>query len=275
VTTNGSGTGNFTSNLTGLQPSTTYYVRAYATNAVTTVYGNQVQFTAADWDGSIVSNPGAGVTFGGYTYTTVVLGNGQEWMAENLRTTTYANGDPIPNVTDNTAWLQLTTGAWVHCLNNSSYENPYGKLYNWYAVVDPRNVCPTGWHVPTDGEWTVLSDYLGGESVAGGKMKSTSGWEVVETEDGDLIAVNGTNESGFSGLPGGERAIYDGGSETVYDTPPGGIGVWWSATANPAPDDDGAVSRQIGGFIGLGLFDSLWSLGYEKRSGFSVRCLRD
>jgi uncharacterized protein (TIGR02145 family) len=260
VTTNGSGTGNFTSNLTGLQPSTTYYVRAYATNAVTTVYGNQVQFTAADWDGSIVSNPGAGVTFGGYTYTTVVLGNGQEWMAENLRTTTYANGDPIPNVTDNTAWLQLTTGAWVHCLNNSSYENPYGKLYNWYAVVDPRNVCPTGWHVPTDGEWTVLSDYLGGESVAGGKMKSTSGWD-----------INGTNESGFSGLPGGGRDTNLGNF-----TPPGGMGNWWSASETFAgTEDEGAAIRGIGYFQGLDIPATLFRLTYYKRDGFSVRCLRD
>jgi hypothetical protein len=148
----GSGTGSFTSNLTSLTASTTYYVRAYATNSAGTAYGNELSFTTTAGGGGIVTNPGAGVTFNGYTYSSIVLGNGQEWMAENLRTTTYANGDPIPNVTDNTQWQNLTTGAWAHYNNDSQYENPYGKLYNWYAVDDSRNVCPTGWHVPSDAE---------------------------------------------------------------------------------------------------------------------------
>ena len=159
-TTNGSGTGSFTSNLTSLTASTTYYVRAYATNSAGTAYGNEVSFTTTAGGGGIVTNPGAGVNFNGYTYTSIVLGNGQEWIAENLRTTTYANGDLIPNVTDGTQWSNLTTGAWVHYNNDNQYENPYGKLYNWYTVADPRNVCPTGWHVPTDAEYTLLTDYL-------------------------------------------------------------------------------------------------------------------
>ena len=206
-------------------------------------------------DPGIVTNPGAGVTFNGYTYTSIVLGNGQEWMAENLRTTTYANGDPIPNVTDDNQWEDLTTGAWVHYNNDSQYENPYGKLYNGYTVDDPRNVCPTGWHVPTDAEWTVLSDYLGGESVAGGKMKSTG------TQYWSSPNTDATNESGFSGLPSGYRN-----SSGSF----GGIGLdgyWWSSTEYSALY---AWYRSLG-----------YSIGYvdryanNKRNGLSVRCLRD
>lgn len=206
--------------------------------------------------GGIVSNPGPGVTFSGYSYTSVVLGNGQEWLAENLRTTTYANGDPIPNVTDNTAWTQLTTGAWAHYDNNANYQNPYGKLYNWYAVADPRNVCPTNWHVPTDAEWTVLTDYLGGVSVAGGKMKSTGTqyWQAPNT--------GATNERGFSGLPGGLRFDYNGAFSSL-----GYNGLWWSASESGA---EAAWHR------GLNYNNAGISLGnYLKRSGFSVRCLRD
>jgi uncharacterized protein (TIGR02145 family) len=168
----------------------------------------------------IVSNPGPGVTFNGYTYSTIILGNGQEWMAENLRTANYANGDPITNVTDSFLWSSLTTGAWVNYNNDSQYENPYGKLYNWYTVVDPRNVCPSGWHVPTDAEWYVLINYLGGVSVAGYKMKSTG------TQYWLSPNPNDTNESGFSGLPGGR--IYSSWPSEFVDI--GQYGHWWSST---------------------------------------------
>ena len=254
-TNNGSGTGSFTSNLTGLTASTTYYVRSYATNSAGTSYGNEASFTTTAGGGGIVTNPGAGVTFDGYTYPSIVLGNGQEWMAENLRTTTYANGDPIPNITDDTQWENLTTGAWSHYNNDSQYENPYGKLYNWYTVADPRNVCPTGWHVPTDAEWTTLTDYLGGESVAGGKMKSTGTqyWESPNTD--------ATNESGFSGLPGGLRNL----SGTFYGI--GGNGYWWSSTENGT---DNAWDYNLTYYSG-----SVYRNGNYKENGFSVRCLRD
>jgi uncharacterized protein (TIGR02145 family) len=252
-TTNGSGTGSFTSNLTSLTASTTYYVRAYATNSAGTAYGNEVSFTTTAGGGGIVTNPGAGVTFNGYTYTSIVLGNGQEWMAENLRTTTYANGDPIPNVT--TQWQGLTTGAWAHCNNDSQYENPYGKLYNWYTVADPRNVCPTGWHVPTDAEYTLLTDYLGGEPFAGGKMKSTGTqyWWSPNTDS--------TNDSGFSGLPGGLRDVngsFDG--IALY-------GGWWSSTEIGTYT---AWIRYLLYFNGLVEREA----GIKER-GYSVRCLRD
>ncbi len=262
----GSGTGSFTSNLTGLSASTTYYVRAYATNSAGTAYGNEVSFTATAGGGGIVTNPGAGVTFNGYTYSSIVLGNGQEWMAENLRTTTYANGDPIPNITDNTQWQNLTTGAWAHYNNNSQYENPYGKLYNWYTVADPRNVCPAGWHVPTDAEWNTLVGYLdpdynpnanGSQSLtAGGNMKSTG------TQYWLSPNTDATNESGFSGLPGGSRFSLGGAFYTI-----GYAGNWWSSTEY---NTSFALYRNLSSSDGV-----VDRYGEEWQSGFSVRCIRD
>lgn len=251
----GSGTGNFTSNLTVLTANTIYYVRAYATNSAGTAYGNEVSFTTTAGNGGIVTNPGAGVTFDGYSYTSIVLGNGQEWMAENLRNSSYANGDPIPNVTDGTQWQSLATGAWAHYENNNNYENPYGKLYNWYTVADPRNICPTGWHVPSDAEWTDLSDYLGGEVIAGGKMKST------DTQYWTSPNIDASNESDFSGLPGGRR--YDFGTFVQL----GGYGLWWSSTEDNGPT---AWSRGLGYDYG-----NLYRYSNGKQSGFSVRCLKD
>jgi uncharacterized protein (TIGR02145 family) len=180
-------------------------------------------------------------------------------MAENLRTTSYANGDPIPNVTDNSQWLNLTTGAWAHYNNDSQYENLYGKLYNWYTVADPRNVCPTGWHVPSDAEWTGLSDYLGGEAVAGGKMKSmgTQYWQSPNT--------NATNESGFSGLPGGFRPN-SGNSGTFLTI--GDYGYWWSST-------ELVTSNAWYRFLGYNGGGVARSYNYDEADGFSVRCLRD
>ena len=200
-------------------------------------------------------NPGTGVTFNGYTYTSLVLGNGQEWMAENLRTTSYANGDPIPNVTDGTQWGSLTTGAWGHYNNDNQYENPYGKLYNWHTINDSRNVCPMGWHVPSDAEWTVLSDFLGGEPVAGGKMKST-GTQYWLSPNQDA-----TNESGFSGLPGGGYGTS--GTFSVI----GSQGYWWSSTEF---DQIYAFYRRL--YYADGTVTSPYS---SKTNGFSVRCLRD
>ncbi len=190
----------------------------------------------------------------GNVYKTIVIGT-QEWMAENLITTIYRNGNAIANVTDGAQWFGLTTGAYCSYNNDSQYDCPYGKLYNWYTVADPRNVCPAGWHVPTDGEWTVLTAVLGGESVAGGKMKNngTLFWFSPNT--------NATNESGFSGLPGGERA-----SAGPFGA--GGInGGWWSSTDLGV---EGARGRGLD-YNGGGAF----MINNYKKIGFSVRCLRD
>jgi uncharacterized protein (TIGR02145 family) len=189
----------------------------------------------------------------GNTYATIQIGK-QVWMAENLRTTRYRNGDPITNVTDKGMWGGLSSGAWCHYENDPKYEVPYGKVYNWYTVKDPRKVCPTGWHVPTDAEWTVLTDYLGGG--AGGKMKSTG------TQYGFSPKTGATNESGFSGLPGGYRS-YNGGGFGVL----GYVGLWWSASESGA---EYAWNRGLSGN------NADVARNYDgKRNGFSVRCLRD
>ncbi len=200
------------------------------------------------------------ITYGSLTdqdgnqYATVNLGS-IEIMAENLRTTKYSNGDPIPNVQDGTQWINLTSGAWSHYNNDSQYENPYGKLYNWYAVTDSRNVCPSGWHVPTDSEWTIITDYLGGNNLAGGKLKS------IGTQYWDSPNTDATNESGFSGLPGGLRR-YDG-----YFSKVGEDGHWWSLHSDSAY---GGVIELVSYSGGIG--------GYYSEPpvvGYSVRCIKD
>ncbi len=189
-TTDGSGTGSYVSNLTALSPSTTYYVRAYATNSTGTAYGNQQTFTTTATSQTVTD-------IDGNTYNTVQIGT-QVWMSENLKTSRYRNGGSIPYVLGNAAWAALTTGAWSNYDHDAANDPIYGKLYNWYTTLGDT-LCPTGWGVPTDAEWTTLTTYLGGESVAGGKMKSigTAYWSSPNT--------GATNESGFSVLPGGYR----------------------------------------------------------------------
>lgn len=231
----GAGLGNYTVTIHDLGEGTLYYVRAYAINEAGTAYGTEYQILtmASDVDGNI--------------YKTVRIGS-QVWMAENLKTTRYRDGSPIPNVTDNTAWAALTADAYCWYNNNESNKATYGALYNWYAV-NTGKLCPAGWHVPTTGEWTDLSRYVG--SYAGTKLKSTSGWYA----DG-----NGTDEYGFSGLPGGYR--YYGNFDAV-----GQYGEWWSSTEF---DGTHALIRSIVYHSG-----SLGSGPSDKPYGCSVRCVRD
>ena len=186
--------------------------------------------------------------------TTVTIGN-QQWMRENLDVLTYRNGDIIPQVTDPTAWAALTTGAWCYYNNDVANGAIYGKLYNWYAVNDPRGLAPTGWHVPSDAEWTTLETTLGGAAVAGGKMKTTgtTSWTTPNT--------GATNESGFAGLPGGYRN-YNGSFFSV-----GSSGYWWSSSENGTVD---AWYRYLGYNVG-----GITRSNDYKLSGCSVRCLRD
>ena len=135
----------------------------------------------------------------------VVTIGSQVWTSKNLDVATYCNGDAIPQVHDKGVWASLTSGAWCYYDNDASNGTKYGKLYNWYAVNDPRGLAPNGYHIPTDAEWTQLSDYLGGGSEAGAKMRSTSGWFVKGNMDEANAFCQGTNSSGFSGLPGGGR----------------------------------------------------------------------
>ena len=192
------------------------------------------------------------------SYKTVTIGT-QTWMAENLKVSKYSDGTTIPNITDDTQWRNNTTGAWAYYNNNAANNAKYGKLYNWYAVSKTtngnKNVCPTGWHVPTDAEWTVLTDYLGGESIAGGKMK-----EVGTTSWNDPNA-DATNTSLFTGLPGGYRS-YDGDYDIF-----GSYGYWWSSTEN---DTSSAWNRYLDLNSGAAS-----RANANKEFGFSVRCLRD
>lgn len=185
---------------------------------------------------------------------TIVIGT-QQWQAKNLDVAFYRNGDPIPHVTDPAAWAGLTTGAWCYYNNDPIQGNKYGKIYNWYAVNDPRGLAPQGWHIPSDAEWTTLATTLGGESVAGGKMKEagTVNWGAPNT--------GADNSSGFAGLPGGTR--YTNGSFDVV----GLYGFWWSSTELSTTS---AWIRYV--TYGSGSFNRA---NDGKQDGFSVRCLRD
>ena len=195
----------------------------------------------------------------GNYYHTVKIGD-QVWMRENLKTSKYRNGDPIPTHLSDADWGSTSLGAYAIYNNDSANNTTYGKLYNWYAVADPRGLCPAGWHVPSDAEWTTLENFLGGASVAGGKMKSTG---TIEAGTGLWQNPNtdATNSSGFAGLPGGYR-----GSIGTYNNV-GGFGYWWSSTEGSSPS---AGSRSLGYTNGGSVRTSNVETG-----GFSVRCLRD
>jgi uncharacterized protein (TIGR02145 family) len=194
----------------------------------------------------------------GNSYKTVKIGD-QVWMAENLKVSKFSDGTDIPNVSDGTQWSNLTTSAWAYCNNDAVNNAKYGKLYNWYTLSPTmngnKNVCPSGWHVPTDAEWTVLTEYLGGEIIAGGKMKEVgiTSWNSPNTY--------ATNISFFTGIPAGER-YFGGGYGDI-----GRFGYWWSSTE----DGEGGVwNRKLylnNGYIG--------SNHGSKGDGFSVRCLKD
>ena len=177
-------------------------------------------------------------------------------MAENLKTERYANGDLIPNVKGNFEWFNLKTGAWCNYDNSLQNDEIYGKLYNWYAVADSRNVCPVGWHVSTDAEWGILIDYLGGEFGAGGKMKSN------EVKYWKSPNESASNLSGFSGLPGGYR---DGSYGLVLNI--GFAGYWWNSSENSS---NFATSRSLG----YNSAEAFRNSDY-KQNGFSVRCLKN
>jgi uncharacterized protein (TIGR02145 family) len=195
----------------------------------------------------------------GNVYNTVQIG-GQCWMAENLATETYNDGSAIPTGLSNSAWSSTTSGAFAVYADNPANKGIYGLLYNWYAVADPRSICPAGWHVPTDGEWTELTDHLGGVLIAGGPMKTTG---TLGAGTGLWQAPNtgATNSSGFSGLPGG----YRGDAGSYYGL--GYYGYWWSATESTTLN---AWNRGLDfGYTFVNRYD------FHKAYGFSVRCVRD
>jgi uncharacterized protein (TIGR02145 family) len=203
------------------------------------------------------NNPSGSITDkDGNVYTSVTIG-AQVWMVENLKTTKYNDGTFIPNVTDETAWYNLTTAAYCWYDNEISNKTTYGALYNWY-VVNTGKLCPSGWHVPAETEWSDLINYLGGQDIAGGKMKEIG---LAHWKD---VNVGATNESGFTALPGGLRSNF-GSFGTL-----GLNGHWWSATPY-SPDPHFAISLEI--------YDAaaeayLEHVTYAKNS-ISVRCIKD
>ncbi|NLW31928.1 MAG: hypothetical protein GXY77_10785 [Fibrobacter sp.] len=250
----GKGTGDFSSNLKDLSPGVSYYVRAYATNDVGTGYGNTVSFTTLN---GILFNPQ--LTYGtvddieNNTYKTIQIGN-QTWMAENLKTTKFNDGTEIPLVEDNNMWSDLFTPGFSWYENDELiHKSIYGALYNWYAV-ETEKICPSGWHVPTRGDWSILIDYLGGINVAGVKLMETGNEHWNENNN---IA---TNLSGFTALPGGIRR-FDG----TFNYK-GGYANWWLATSSSASD----AWRWY-----MDYNTTVYETEHDKRYGFSIRCIKD
>ena len=260
-TDDGTGSGVYDSYITGLTLGTTYYVRAYAINSEGTAYGANLQFVTAD----IVY--GTMTDQDGITYPTVTIGK-QTWMTENLKATKYRNGDAIANVTDNTAWAALTTGAWCNYNNNIALGNKYGKLYNFYAVTDARNLAPAGWHVATDAEWTTLTDYvsthLGSSLTTGKALAATSDWAGDNNAGGGVgNNLNINNSTGFNALPCGTRN----GSSGYFLDATGEKTYWWTATQNGSKY---AWYRGLN-YNGNNLVRSDW----DNKDGFSIRCVKD
>ena len=191
----------------------------------------------------------------GNVYTTVTIGT-QVWMAENLKTTKYNDGTKIPNVTDNNEWKNLSSAAYCWYNNDINNGNIYGALYNWHAI-NTGKLCPAGWHVPTDSEWTELIDYLGGKNVAGGKLKetNTTHWKKPNT--------GATNETCFTALPGGNHN-FNGYFDTIDS-----YGLWWSVTEYEHLTNNAWYRRII--YNGSNVYRSYGN----KDNGFSVRCVRD
>ena len=260
-TVNGTGMGNFISQLDGLEPETNYYVRAYATNDMGTAYGNTLAFRTLE-------QPETG-TFtddrDGTVYKTIKIGN-QVWMAENLRYLPSVVGQATSSNSEPCYYVYDYNGTDVEEAKATTIYTIFGALYNWPAAMDGENssstnpsgvkgVCPTGWHLPSDAEWTQLVEYLGGENVAGGKMK----------ENSDLYWINpntdATNSSGFTALPGDYLYYADNHFHHL-----GYYGTWWSATAGYNGVYDRYVYNESG---------KIYRTESGKAGGWSIRCVKD
>ncbi len=239
--------GRFVSRITGLTPGTSYYIRAYATDTLgRTGYGSEL----------IIKTPeSVEVTdIDGNVYHAVTIDT-QTWMTENLKTTRFRDGTRIPLVADSTEWSKLTSPGYCWYKNDeATYKGVYGALYNWYTV-NTGKLCPAGWHIPGDPEWSALTNVLGGEKVAGGKLKKAGKTFWVTPNAG------ATNETGFSALPGGLR-YYNG---LYFDF--GFSSYWWSSTG---------LTQDRAYFRFLHYLDSTaYRFENLKKIGFSIRCLQD
>ena len=249
-TADSTGTGNYSSILTGLVASTTYYVRAYATNSAGTAYGTEVSFVTQPISTTTVTD------IDGNVYPVITVGN-QVWMQENLKVTRYSNGESIPAELSDASWETTTSGALGIYNNQATNNTVYGKLYNWYAGIDTRKIAPQGWHVPSKEEWETLINFLGGSLIAGGELKEAGLAHWTSPNSG------ATNNSGFTGLPGGTR-LPNGPYSFI-----GTNGYWWTSTEYlPGGTEAEAL------LLLTSSTESLQVTG-SKQNGASIRCIKD
>jgi uncharacterized protein (TIGR02145 family) len=260
-TTADAGTGPFIGIISGLTGNTTYYLRAYATstNRGEVIYGNMIDFTTQI--GTITFN--SDLTYGvvsdvdGNTYKTIEIGT-QTWMAENLRTTKFNDGEVILNVTDNKAWTQLTTQSYCWYNNDETNKYVYGALYNAISI---DKLCPANWHVPSYDDWKTLTSFLGGIDVAGGKLK--------ETGTAHWFGPNSVsdNASGFSAAGGGLRNSVTGTFDRLA-----WAGTWWSTYSQYVPYYGiyFVYTQEISSSS-----DKVFNRSYESKSALSIRCIKN
>jgi uncharacterized protein (TIGR02145 family) len=264
-TVDGSGIGKYISSITGLAPGTTYFLRSYATNAAGTSYGNEESFIT-NQSGSTVQD------IDGNIYGIVTIGS-QVWMNQNLRTTRFSNGDPIPTQAPALSGVQLNSYdsyQWP-ASGKDSWSARYGRLYTWYAATDSRKICPDGWHVPSDSEWRILSDYLinsgqgygGSGNLVGKSLAAATDWAVSGLKGSVGFDISANNSSGFEGLPAGYRMFLSG---EFYGT--GIVTYWWSST--PQEGDWLAWEREL--YYPEGTLIEVFG---DKSIGISIRCLKD
>jgi len=263
-TIDGLGVGNYLSTMTGLNANTSYYVRAYATNNIGTSYGNNQLFTTFQ-QYSYLQGPNFN-DIDGNSYTSITTICGQTWSAKNLNVSHYRNGDVIPQVTDPAQWANLNYGAWCWYNNDASTNGAtYGKLYNWYAVNDPRGLTPIGWHIPSDLEWNNLIKCLDSSSdtTIMGVQNALLGGSIKEAGLLHWLSPNtgATNISGITGIPGGARY------ETGTFNGIGKLCYLWSSTEQ---DSNYAWVRLL-----YNNASYIVRMNYPKKLGFSIRCLRD
>lgn len=258
-TYDGTGIGPFTSKINGLSGNTTYYLKAYATNSAGTAYGNEITFRTLNVPSVAICN--------------------QVWRIQNLDVTTYRNGDPIPQVSDSTQWMNLTTGAWCYFNNDPAMGAIYGKLYNWYAVNDPRGLAPTGWHIPAKTEWETLVSCLSpsgntclsyGNSTFYSTVPKLQSIGTIEAGTGlwhSNSSYTANNSSGFTALPGASR--YSGGGPSGFQQAIGYYGAFWTSSL------DSQFPLYLSGYIAIGIQANLCVSGESKTTGYNVRCVKD
>jgi uncharacterized protein (TIGR02145 family) len=259
TTSDGTGTGVFTSTLIGLTASTNYYVRAYATNSVGTAYGNEVSFMTESLPGVRCPGTPTVTDIDGNVYNTVQIGN-QCWTLTNLKVSKYVNGATIPTGLSSSEWSTTTSGAYAIYNNDPVKDGLFGKLYNHYTVKDSRGLCPSGWRVPSDADLSTLVDQLGVPMNAGGALKSTGiqpaawGWASPNT--------GATNSSGFTALPGGVRG-FSGGFYSLTSS-----GSFWSSDGNGTGLSSNAWYRNV-----ISANSTIYRSTNYRSTGMSVRCV--